>query len=64
MHLPVSQYVPYPLILQNLSLLIWKMEMLISALPSSWDYLIGPFNLGRTCKILVEKIRIITVEIS
>lgn len=36
-----SQYVPYPLILQNLSLLIWKMEMLISALPSSWDYLIG-----------------------
>lgn len=46
---------PYPLILQNLSLLIWKMEMLISALPSSWGYLTGLFNLGRTCKILAEK---------
>ena len=56
MHVPVSQYVPYPLILQNLSLLIWKMEMLISALPSSWGYLIGPCNLRRTCKIPAEKI--------
>lgn len=62
MHLPVSQYVPYPLILQNLSL-IWENGDGISP-ASSWDYLIGPFNLGRTGKILVEKIRIITVEIS
>ena len=31
------------------------MEMLISALPSSWGYLTGLFNLGRTCKILAKK---------